>query len=238
MELCCKRCGSEEHVKNGLMRNKQRYRCKACGLNFTDTPPRGKPLALKVAAVLLYVSGLSMNRIAKLLGVSTPTIQAWLEQFAQAYAQKPKPEGRAAGIALGERGHPLKKKSEPLWVWKAWDRASGQLVDWECGGRDKATCERLIARLTRRRTRLCCADDYAVYAVLLPVGQLHAGKDETHGIERDNARQRHWLARFRRRSTWSRRPSVWWTSASPCSPASPETAGSATSYLCQPKTLV
>ncbi|MFY9290016.1 MAG: hypothetical protein WAP03_04850, partial [Methylorubrum rhodinum] len=25
-------------------------------------------------------------------------------------------------------------------------------------------------------------------------------KDETHSIERDNARQRHWLARFRRRS--------------------------------------
>src|SRR4051812_38156834 len=32
------------------------------------------------------------------------------------------------------------------------------------------------------------------------VGQLYTGKDETHGIERDNARQRHWLARFRRRS--------------------------------------
>src|SRR5881397_1046804 len=60
------------------MRGQQRYRCKACGLNFTDTPPRGKPLALKVAAVLLYVSGLSMNRTAKLLGVSTPTIQAWM----------------------------------------------------------------------------------------------------------------------------------------------------------------
>ena len=76
MGLRCKRCGSEDHVKNGLMRTKQRYRCKACGLNFTDTPARGKPLALKVAAVLLYVSGLSMNRTAKLLGVSTPTIQA------------------------------------------------------------------------------------------------------------------------------------------------------------------
>jgi insertion element IS1 protein InsB len=36
--------------------------------------------------------------------------------------------------------------------------------------------------------------------VLLPVGRLYAGKDETHGIERDHARQRHWLARFRRRS--------------------------------------
>ena len=36
--------------------------------------------------------------------------------------------------------------------------------------------------------------------MLLPVGQLHTGKDETHGIERDNARQRHCWPRFRRRS--------------------------------------
>ena len=76
MALRCKGCGGAEHVKNGLMRGKQRYRCKACGLNFTDTPPRGLPLALKATAVLLYVSGLSMNRTAKLLGVSTPTVQA------------------------------------------------------------------------------------------------------------------------------------------------------------------
>src|SRR5215203_1532412 len=82
MGLRCKRCGSERQVKNGLMRGQQRYLCKECGLNFTNTPARGKPLALKAAAVLLSVSGLSMNRTAKLLGVSTPTIQAWLEPFA------------------------------------------------------------------------------------------------------------------------------------------------------------
>src|SRR5215217_7306741 len=115
-----------------------------------------------------------------------------------------RPEARAGGPGGGDRARRdvalLKKKSEPLWIWKAWDRASGQLVDWECGGRDKATCKRLIERLTRWRTRLYCADDYAVYDVLLPVGQLYTGKEETHGIERDNARQRHWLARFRRRS--------------------------------------
>ena len=132
MGLRCKRCGSEDHVKNGLMRPKQRYLCTACGLNFTNTPTRGKPLALKAAAVLLYISGLSMNRTAKLLGVSTPTIQAWLEQFAQAYAQKPKPEGRAVVIELDEMWRYL-KKTRPLWVWKAWDRASGRLVDWERG---------------------------------------------------------------------------------------------------------
>jgi transposase len=109
MGLRCKGCGSEAHIKNGFMRGKQRYRCKACGLNFTDTPPRGLPLALKATAVLLYVSGLSMNRTAKLLGVSTPTVQAWIEQFAKVYAQKPAPEGRAVVIELDEMWHYLKK---------------------------------------------------------------------------------------------------------------------------------
>ena len=109
MGLRCKGCGSEEHVKNGLMRGKQRYRCRACGLNFTDTPRRGMPLAVKAAAVLLYVSGLSMNRTAKLLGVSTPTVQAWLERFAKDHAKKPEPEGRALVVELDEMWHYLKK---------------------------------------------------------------------------------------------------------------------------------
>ena len=68
------------------------------------------------------------------------------------------------------------------------------------GGRDKATCARLIERLRRWGARLYCADEWAAYAELLPVGRLYVGKDEAHGIERDHARQRHWLARFRRRS--------------------------------------
>ncbi len=109
MELRCKRCGSGEYIKNGRMRGKQRYRCKACGLNFTATPPRGKPLALKITAVLLYVSGLSMNRTAKLIGVSTPTVQAWIEQLAKTYAPKPAPAGRALVIELDEMWHYLKK---------------------------------------------------------------------------------------------------------------------------------
>src|SRR5690349_11713837 len=111
MRLRCKACGSEEHIKNGFMRGKQRYRCKACGLNFTDTLPPGKPLAMKITAVLLYVSGLSRNRTAKLLGVSTPAIQAWIEQFAKVYAQKPTPEGRAVVIELDEMWHFVEKPS-------------------------------------------------------------------------------------------------------------------------------
>ena len=48
--------------------------------------------------------------------------------------------------------------------------------------------------------RLYCADGGEAYAALIPQGRLYVGKEETHGIERDHARQRHWLARFRRRT--------------------------------------
>src|SRR4051812_12716645 len=93
-----------------------------------------------------------------------------------------------------------KKKSDELWVWKARDRATGRLLDRELGGRDKATCERLLERLERWGVRLYCADGWDAYAELIPQGRLYLGKEETHGIERDHARQRHWLARFRRRT--------------------------------------
>src|SRR3954462_7942339 len=135
MGLRCKGGGSGEHVKNGLMRGKQRYRCKACGLNFTDTPPRGMPLRVKVTAVLLYLSGPSMNRSAKLLGVSTPSVMAWIERFAEVYAQKPEPEGRALVIELDEMWHFLKKALMPIrlaqprttsWGWAVGITQSGR----------------------------------------------------------------------------------------------------------------
>ena len=58
---------------------------------------------------------------------------------------------------------------------------------------------RLLERLERWKPRLYCADGWAAYAELIPQGRLFVGKEETHGIERDHARQRHWLARFRAR---------------------------------------
>ena len=75
---------------------------QGCGLNFTDTPPRGVPPQVKATAILLYVSGLSMNRTGKLLGVSAPTIQAWIEQFAKVY-QRVDETRRTRGKSPGKR---------------------------------------------------------------------------------------------------------------------------------------
>ena len=103
-------------------------------------------------------------------------------------------KGSPEGYALSE------KKSQKLWVWKAWDRATGQLVDWECGGRDRATFEQLLKRVSRWRPRLYCADGWEAYAELIPQGRLYVGKDQTHGI--DDLRQLVFLNR-RRLPVWA-----------------------------------
>jgi insertion element IS1 protein InsB len=58
----------------------------------------------------------------------------------------------------------------------------------------------LLGRLERWGVRLFCTDDYAPYDAALPIGQHYIGKDQTQAIESNNARQRHWFARFRRRT--------------------------------------
>src|SRR5215212_9335727 len=122
----------------------------------------------------------------------------------RAVRQGSRAEARARRPCSGHRARRdvalSKKKTNKLWIWKAWDRASGRLVDWECGGRDRATLDELLARVKRWEPRLYCTDDWAAYQEAIPQGRLYVGKDETHGLERNHARQRHWLARFRRRS--------------------------------------
>ena len=78
-ELACKHCGSGSYVQNGVTHGHQRYRCKGCGRNFTATPPRGKPTAMKALAVLLYgLGGVSQGMIAKVLGVSHVAVYRWV----------------------------------------------------------------------------------------------------------------------------------------------------------------
>ena len=48
--------------------------------------------------------------------------------------------------------------------------------------------------------RLFCTDDWAPYDTALPAGRHYIGKDQTQRSESNNARQRHWFARFRRRT--------------------------------------
>ena len=77
----CPRCCSVKFVKNGRHLEAQRYRCKPCGYQFTRKIPRGRPPGEKALAILLYTHGLSMNAVARLLGVTPPAVSRWVRDF-------------------------------------------------------------------------------------------------------------------------------------------------------------
>ena len=200
MSLSCKHCSSTKYVKNGFTHGNQRYLCKNCRHRFTDTPGHSYPLNMRIIAAIFYLCGISITCTAFLLGVAPSTVQAWLEWVATEHPPKAIPKGTVVVLELDEMWHYLNSKDEKLWIWKAIDHDTGELIDWECGDRSEATAALLIERLKKIGAKLYVSDEYAVYANLIPVGQLYQGKDLTHGIERNNCRQRHWFARFHRKS--------------------------------------
>jgi len=94
---------------------------------------------------------------------------------------------------------PQKKRCK-LWIWKARDRDTGQLLDWECGRRDQATLKKMVDRLARWDVTFYCTDHWSVYASVFPPEKLVMSKARTDGIERNHGRQRHWFGRFKRKS--------------------------------------
>ena len=112
----CPQCQGERLVKNGSAAGKPKKRCKQCGYQFTRTTPRGKPLATKINAVLWYLRGMSMHRMAFLLRVSTQAVLTWIRDLATAYDEKPEPTGRTIVLQRDEMWHYLKNKRGVMYL--------------------------------------------------------------------------------------------------------------------------
>ena len=197
----CPRCQATQYIKYGLVNNLQRYKCKNCQYQWTRTTPRGHPPEHKKLAVLLYCHGLSMNAISKLFQVSTTAVLKWIRNFAKKQALKPMlSSGTPVVLELDEMWHYIKNKKNKLWIWKALDRNTGHLIDWECGGRNKETLEKLTTRLAVLDVQVFYTDKWHVYETLLPARKHVQDKAETHQIERNNCAMRHWFGRFKRKS--------------------------------------
>jgi hypothetical protein len=65
----------------------------------------------------------------------------------------------------------------------AYDRATGRLINWECGDRDERTFRRLFERLARWQVRLFCSESYVVYPLVLAVANRYQGKGDLKGNE-------------------------------------------------------
>src|SRR5215475_8410574 len=113
----CPRCQSDRLVKNGSAAGKPKKQCQQCDYQFTRTTPRGKPLSTKINAVLWYLSGMSMNRIAFLLHVSAQAVLTWIRDLARDYYEKPEPTGRTIVLQPTFKGSESPSRFFGLRAW-------------------------------------------------------------------------------------------------------------------------
>ncbi|MDR0373667.1 MAG: IS1 family transposase, partial [Nitrososphaerota archaeon] len=103
----CPKCGKQHCVKAGFNHNRQRYKCKDCKYQFTQT--KDKNTTKRAFALYLYVVGLSMNALGRMLKVEPSTILYWVKNFALKTYEKPTPQGEVI-IELDEMWHFLRTK--------------------------------------------------------------------------------------------------------------------------------
>ena len=106
----CKKCGSTHVVKAGKINGNQRYKCKDCDCQFQPNRRKGKAESTKRLAVLLYLCGLSMRTIAKIVKTDVHAVYRWIRKFAEENYEKPKPKSEAVIVELDEMWHFIKDK--------------------------------------------------------------------------------------------------------------------------------
>lgn len=79
----CPKCNEPDAiVKSGIINKKQRYLCKRCTYHFTVRKV-GKKIDnyYIVKAIQLYLEGLSLREIERILGVSHSNISNWIKTY-------------------------------------------------------------------------------------------------------------------------------------------------------------
>ena len=74
----CPKCKSVNIVKNGIVRGKQRYKCKSCNYNFVRKLPSKELVRMKALSTLINALGdLSYDELELLLNRDTPQLRRW-----------------------------------------------------------------------------------------------------------------------------------------------------------------
>ena len=82
MTKICPKCNSKIVIKSGIVKDRQRFRCKKCNYNFT-VEKLGKAISsyYVTKALQLYLEGLSYREIERIIGISHVSVSNWVKAY-------------------------------------------------------------------------------------------------------------------------------------------------------------
>ena len=103
-------------------------------------------------------------------------------------------------VEIDEMWHFVQKKQAKLWIWKVLDKFTGDLIYYECGNHSASSVSNIVTNLSNCGVIFYHTDGDNAYRKIIEPSRLYQGKDQTHLIESNNARMRHYFARFKRKT--------------------------------------
>jgi len=78
----CPKCHSKNFVKSGIIKERQRFKCKSCNYYFT-VQKLGKRIEGEyvIKALQLYLEGISFREIERILNVSHVSVMNWVKTY-------------------------------------------------------------------------------------------------------------------------------------------------------------
>lgn len=78
----CPNCNSERYIKSGVVKDRQRYKCKECNYFFTvNKIGKGIDDYYVNKSLQLYLEGLTYREIERILGISHVSIMNWVKKY-------------------------------------------------------------------------------------------------------------------------------------------------------------
>ena len=78
----CPKCQTEQCSKDGIVKGRQRYRCKHCGYRHTVVY-KWYSETVKRQALAMYLEGLGFRSTGRLLNCSHVAVYQWIKQYGE-----------------------------------------------------------------------------------------------------------------------------------------------------------
>ena len=195
----CPHCAHPDYILFGKKSRGSTLPLPSLSTNLSDTVQRQGSPALKEQAQKLYLEGLGLRAIGRILRVHHKTLSRWLVQAAgQLPVNQPKTKACSL-IEVDELCSFVAKKSK-CWIWVALDSTFGKVLGFVCGSRSIKTARELFKQWKGLPTMGYGTDFLKTYEHLIPTALHPQGKTFTTQIESLNCRFRHCLAQLHRRT--------------------------------------
>lgn len=206
--LRCPDCQSTKVKRNGKKASKkQNYLCKHCGRQFIGDHAlsyRGCHSELGKKIMLMLVRGVGIRDIAEIERVSVNKVLSILVDSKCEITPK---QSHYDQLEVDEFWTYVGTKRNRVWLIYAYHRATGEIVAYVWGKRNRKTANELRDKLLSRNVSYdsVCTDNWDSFMAVFQHDNHMAGKAGTIGIEGNNCRLRHRIRRaFRKTCCFSK----------------------------------